>query len=472
MPPASVTSVGSSTGLTVTSKRASIYELRERVDIGQGLKLLSSAKMRKMREEDQSTWAGIAGTVHVAEYLGGFVTVQCYMDSEQEGFGRMKAQVLAEGKQAVPYVRMKRVARAHLAQSLYWDVDMVNAQPHIFSQALSRHSIPSPLLDRYIENRDGCIEEVMTACGVPRKDAKTLFIRLMFFGGVEGWVHETPGVDASSVPQWIHELKEEMRRNANDLLTSDELDRLRKHYVNRSMLHDLTAAASHNKTGSMMALYLQTCERECICALVEAIQADTRAVGGIIYDGVLVEKEGPEERELDQRLLTKWATAIRKATGFLVKLEVKDMDADMEWIAPPDGEDGQEHGPSIWDDTWMDGSSILSYESMKQKWELRSFKIVKGANYVREEHDERVVMSEHDLINSYRHLSYDEVTRQPHGAISPSSRVGSKTRRSGSTRRWSWRRPHSSRKTPTTSGRRPTSRVTYPPRRSMWTAKA
>ena len=48
---------------------------------------------------------------------------------------------------------------------------------------------------------------------------------------------------------------------------------------------------------TLMAIYLQTKERECVKALVDAVHTDGRSVGGIIYDGILVEAGSAAEVE-------------------------------------------------------------------------------------------------------------------------------------------------------------------------------
>jgi hypothetical protein len=57
---------------------------------------------------------------------------------------------------------------------------------------------------------------------------------------------------------------------------------------------------------SMMAIYLQTQECKCVRALVDAVRDSSRYVGGIIYDGLLVEREG-DEVTLPETLLMEWA---------------------------------------------------------------------------------------------------------------------------------------------------------------------
>lgn len=396
------------------NQQVTLYELRERVDQGSCEALLASVRMQEMRDSDHATWTGIVDTVRVSQHLGGFVTVRYYMDQSQEGYGRMKTQVLAEGKQAVPYARMKRDARAHLAAAHYWDLDMANCQPNLFRQELDRHGIPSPMLDRYVADRASCLTDVMRACQVDRATAKQLFLRIMFFGGVKAWLVEH-NIQESAVPTWVSELKVEMRRTAAALIDKVEFQALRAHHANRELLHELPHCT--NKVASIMALHLQSCERACVCALVDAIQADARAIGAIIYDGVLVERSGPHEKDLPQALVDRWVRTVHVKTGYMISLEVKPLNGDPAWLQPAEEPTATPRN-GVWDDSWMDGTAILTYADMKSKWERRSFKIVRSGNYVREEKEERVLMSEHELVQAYRHLSYDDVTCSSNGAVS------------------------------------------------------
>jgi len=71
-----------------------------------------------------------------------------------------------------------------------------------------------------------------------------------------------------------------------------------------------------------------------------------------------------------------------------------------------------------WNDAWMSGHVVLTYDEMKQRWERRSFKIVQGGNYIREERERRVVMSDKVLNESYKHLHYAIVKQNDSGQAS------------------------------------------------------
>jgi hypothetical protein len=297
-----------------------LFLLREKVDLDAAALLDGSRQMELLRQNmsvhGDGTYKRLLDTIGIARALGGYLPVRYFMRETQEGFGRMKCEVFVEGITATPYVHMKREVRAHLARKYYWDVDMVNCQPSLLRQKLGKCGIECPLLDKYVSTRDACLHEVTTSCGVTRDQAKNLFIRLVYFGSIDAWLAETKTAE-SQIPPWILELQLEMRRTACTLLELPEFDDIRQYYSRRrlAVIDDDDDAAVpdsnfSNSEGSILALYLQTLECECVRALVEVATADARNVGGIIYDGIHVEKlDG--ERFLPKDLISRWQASVK-----------------------------------------------------------------------------------------------------------------------------------------------------------------
>ena len=264
---------------------------------------------------------------------------------------------MVEGMQPTPYVRMIKEARAVLASKYYWDVDMVNRHPDLLSQQLAKYNIACPLLSRYISSREQSVQQVMDACQVTRDEAKSLFIRLMYFGGITGWLTEYPHADGNKLPTWVEALRAEQRRSAEALLkVNPHLLAQVKEYNSKCSI-SLMTATQHGLTdpmASVMAMYLQTLECECVKSLVKAIQTDgaaPRVVGGIIYDGVLVEKAA-KEIELPQGLMNSWEETVKKETGHTIKLVVKPWVCDPEWTEPAPATLALETTSA---ESWMDG---------------------------------------------------------------------------------------------------------------------
>ena len=52
------------------------------------------------------------------------------------------------------------------------------------------NDIPCPFIEKYINDRENILQEVILEYNVSRSNAKTLFIRLAFFGTFYGWANE------------------------------------------------------------------------------------------------------------------------------------------------------------------------------------------------------------------------------------------------------------------------------------------
>jgi hypothetical protein len=385
------------------------YVLHEVLDMEAGERLCHSLPLlEKLQSEDleiRSKAQAIIHTVDLARSLGGYLPVQYYQDSIQEGFGRMKAMVMVDGTNAVPFMRMQREVRGHLAYKSYWDVDMVNCQPTLLLQRLEVMDIPAPLLQRYVQNREDCIKEVQVATGASRDQVKNLFIRLVFLGSPETWLaeaREDSGRVLAELPTWIFELRDELQKNARLLVDHEDNANLRAHYRKSAALEQNPS----NPLATQLALYLQTEECRCVKALVNAISADERHVGAIIHDGVLVRRIVNEPNP-PERLLNRWQLAIRKETGYDVKLSIKVLRRDPAWLGSIDEEN---------DDLFLKGYNLLEYPDMKRRWEKKSMKIVQSGNYIREDLPKRIIMTEKALVENYKHLCHVIVQRNQDGS--------------------------------------------------------
>eukprot|EP00798_Chlamydomonas_sp_ICE-L_P017360 gene17360-biopygen26297 len=349
-----------------------LFYLHVKVDLSKVETLLASQGMVELKHTDRDKWQQIVGTCMVARSLCGYFPVRYYMHESQAGLGRMKSRVDATGLAVVPYARMGREARAVLAGDLYWDVDMVNCQPSFLSQKCRQYKIESPLLDRYVHDREAALDEVMRACGVGREDAKNLFIRLMYLGSVDAWAAAGGrALDPAIVPAWIHALKKELREVATRLmdLQISEVEVIDQMVKSRSACTPVSVGYELSKGGdplaTFIALFLQSIESECVWALVHEVHGHHYSVGGIIYDGILVDK-------------------------------------------------GDDAG-------WMKGAELLGYDEVKRNWERSVFKIINQVVYVRiDGAGLRHVMSERQLQEAFRHLGYVDVALRDSGSVSVS----------------------------------------------------
>ena len=403
--------------------------LHERVDVDAGARLICSKPMLGLSDSGRhAEWRSYSNLVGLAKGLGGSIPVQYYLESEQRGYGRFRSEVSVSGYGSLPsYTRMLREVRAHLADRYYFDIDMVNSTPVLLEQLLQKYGIRCAELSRYVLERDACIADICQTCGVSRDDAKGLLIRILFFGTVRGWMNDRAGPatssspDALAPPPWVSRMQEELQAAARRLLEHADFMGLRAYHKERmeraaarggdddEMRTSSSAGSSRsagaafaNPTGKTMALLLQTQERKCLEALVDAAQREGRTLGALVYDGVLVEKEGEDERELDAGMLRRWEDEIWRVTGYRLRLLAKPFEKNPVWLA-----DDTAHQTAD-DETWMEKTDtpLMSYEDMKASWERSAFKVVVCGMFVRVVRGGIEWYTRSKLIESYEHLSY------------------------------------------------------------------
>eukprot|EP00798_Chlamydomonas_sp_ICE-L_P028936 gene28936-biopygen32813 len=304
-------------------------------------------------------WKQIASTCMVAHSLGGYVPVRYYMHESQDGYGRMKSRVDATGVSAVPYVRMGREARAVLAG------DFVDAWT--------------------------------TDCGLE--------------------------VDRNLVPVWIHALKKELREVATNLmdLPISEVEMIGQMVKSRSACTPVSFGSELSNSGdplaTFIALFLQSIEHECVSALVHEVHGHHYSVGGIIYDGILVDKCGCMPIP-DDDLLLFLETGVSRRTGYTIKLAVKPLSPSPHWTTPPPLQDTSNNAEY---EDWMNEAELLSYDEVKCNWEKSAFKIINQVVYVRiDGQGIRHVTSEKTLQEAFRHLGYVDITLRDSGSVSVS----------------------------------------------------
>ena len=218
--------------------------LREKVDLDAAHRVLGSTPMTVMFSTDRPTWRSYSDLIGLATTLNGEIPVKYYLDREQNGIGRFKSCVNVVGYGHLPsYARMQREIRAHLAAKFYWDVDIVNCQPTLMSQVLERHDIAAPLLRKYVDQRQACLDDVVAACGVSRDAAKNLFIRLLYFGRVNSWLHDVNrsaddaidvhAVRPRDVPSWLYDFEKELMEAGAHLADAEELADVREYCKKR-----------------------------------------------------------------------------------------------------------------------------------------------------------------------------------------------------------------------------------------------
>jgi hypothetical protein len=103
---------------------------------------------------------------------------------KKDGFGR------SDPDGGVGGFMIRRALRALLFYGHMVDIDIVNAHPVILSILCRIENVSCSHLDEYIANRESILADTCAAYGCSRDDAKTLFIRLAYGGGLKSWVED------------------------------------------------------------------------------------------------------------------------------------------------------------------------------------------------------------------------------------------------------------------------------------------
>ncbi len=207
------------------------------------------------------------------------------------GYGRLY------GMEKGSMERIEKTLRHSLCAGIYWDIDMVNAQPTILSQMARARNVSAKWLRYYVENREMLLSELSKRMGMSRGEVKEWVIKCLF---------------GCKIPE-LGELQKEMRELSSEL---------RNDY---GELYDMIKAEKErNVVGAFLAYVAQTEECKCLRAMDDYFTKNKREVGVLNYDGCMV-YIAENETEFPSALLRGCEKYIKDTCGYDIVLVVKDM---------------------------------------------------------------------------------------------------------------------------------------------------
>jgi hypothetical protein len=193
--------------------------------------------------------------------------------------------------------RLEKTLRHSLCAGIYWDVDIVNAQPTILSQMAKSRGLKLDFLSYYVSNRDEIINSMMNQYNMPRHEVKDWIIKCIF---------------GSNIPE-LKQLQNELKTLAKEL-RDDYTDLYDKVYKTKEK----------NIIGTFLAYVAQSEECKCLLAMVEYFKINGRDVGVFCYDGCMI-LVLENETEFPEKLIKGCEKYIFKSTNYEVKLQIKEM---------------------------------------------------------------------------------------------------------------------------------------------------
>jgi len=201
------------------------------------------------------------------------------------------------------------------ASRYYHDVDIENCFPVILEQVARRHDLNCPLLSQYVRDRQAvfdCVAAELPAAATPwsRDQLKKCFLITLHNGDY------TYSVTNGGKSPFLDGFAGELRHLTDTLRALPE-------FAEMSALLE-SKSGKPNKQGTFVAWVCQVAEDQIIQAIQLYLSQQNRVVGVQVFDGVMVEREGPNP--LSEQLLRGAEQHVKTTTGFQVRLVEKPLE--------------------------------------------------------------------------------------------------------------------------------------------------
>jgi len=224
------------------------------------------------------------------------------------GFGRYY------GHRKLQLQNLSKTIRHTIAQERMVDVDIKNAHPTLLQWYCRKNDIPCEGLSYYIDNRDLCLEEISTLKGLDKDDVKQDLLAIIngrdkYEGQVDGY------------PDWFTEFYFNVKDITDRVC---ELEPKFKRAATQKKQGD-SKRAGYNIGGTTINYLMTDLENRALMAIYDLCQAENIKVASLVYDGIMLYKEGlPKDLAgLLQRMQDRVAVVL---DGCRVEIVQKQMD--------------------------------------------------------------------------------------------------------------------------------------------------
>ena len=183
-------------------------------------------------------------------------------------------------------------------ESLYNDIDMVNAHPTILIQFCKKYNIDCGLFEDYVNNRDYYLQSLMNL-GLTRDQAKEIPLSIMN-GGKRS--HLYPNVE------WIQKMEHDIKNIFTEYIKTD---------IGKTHYKRAKNKKNYNIEGSTLNYLLCREENRILHSMIDFYKVEN--IGALCFDGLMV------YRNIDINLGL-CSEHIKNQTGYDIKLSCKPMD--------------------------------------------------------------------------------------------------------------------------------------------------
>ena len=246
-----------------------------------------------------------------------------------------------------------RGVRNALFSETYDDIDIVNCSGNVMEQFFKKYNLDTTFLEKYNNDREKYLNELIKCIDIPRDTAKNVFITIFFCGSGLNPIHEyLPAIYRDvKLPQFVDDLQKEFNRN---------IDILMEHPDFREMNKFLLSKKQDAWAGTFSAILYQDEENKILSTMVDVINAMgkmkniSHPTGALIHDGLHVLKT----MNIRHHLLH-IEEMVKNKLGYTIKLEIKSMPVD----------------ESLFGNIPVD---VAVYQYHKEEFEKRHFKLENG----------------------------------------------------------------------------------------------
>jgi len=256
---------------------------------------------------------------------------------------------------------LEKECRGTICKEYYHDIDIVNCHPVLLLQfARNKFQTELPEVEKYVDNRETYLKNVMTENSITRDEAKAAIISVLYGG-------------SCNQKSYLYELSQEVRGFSKKLFQTEQYADLAK-----------VCKGEDNIYGTFLSFVLQTEERHCMLAMKECLERQKWCVDVLCYDGVMIRK-----REGHIPDLANCESVILDKTGYKINLVTKEFSSfEM---------------PSVTEEVTK-GVTLDAYTEMKREFEKNHFYHSESDRYVEVRDDSTLLFMTlphvHELLNS------------------------------------------------------------------------
>lgn len=209
------------------------------------------------------------------------------------------------------FIGLRKDIRYALAEDNYVDLDIANAHLIILKEICCYVGLQCNNLNRYVEHREECLNEIIMEYETNRETAKQLFIMLLYYGSFDRW-KQVNNICDKKQNKYLIDLQTELKKIGDNIVSN-----------NPKMVKSLITKKNKNINGTIVSYFLQDYERR-ILEMVYTYLVDNNYIinqnASLCHDGIMILKEN-----YNNKLLIKLNKYILNQTGMDLKFEKKEM---------------------------------------------------------------------------------------------------------------------------------------------------